>query len=136
MKIWHGYGSEHSMNLVMIGKFEDASSATTAKWVIDSLTEQVNADIQAGAMHIGEQREKFGDAMLELLQKVKFYSVQPSELEQFAYDVTVEVKGDKVIVRTDESDVSAFLKVLLHKGAHVEVFSAHDYPEPDDKTER
>ena len=44
MKIWQGYGSEHSMNLVMIGHFKDAGSAVKAKELIDSFTEFVNAE--------------------------------------------------------------------------------------------
>jgi hypothetical protein len=43
--------------------------------------------------------------------------------------VSISQDGDKIILRTDESDVSAFLKVLLDRSARVEVFSAHDYPE-------
>ena len=38
-------------------------------------------------------------------------------------------EDDKVVVTTNESDVSAFLKVMIDKGARVEVYSAHDYPE-------
>ena len=42
MKLWYGYGSEHSMNLVMIGRFKDAVAAAQAKRVIDALTTKVN----------------------------------------------------------------------------------------------
>lgn len=31
MKIWQGYGSEHSMNLVMIGHFKSPKDATHAQ---------------------------------------------------------------------------------------------------------
>ena len=52
----------------------------------------------------------------------------PDELQQLGYDAYVKLDGDKVVVTTDEADLSAFLKVLLEKGARVEVFSAHVYP--------
>jgi hypothetical protein len=67
--------------------------------------------------------------MLTLLRAADLYSLGPSELEQFSYDATVKVKGSEVIVKTDEVDVSAFLKVLLDKGARIEVYSAHEYPD-------
>lgn len=127
MKIWYGYGSEHSMNLVMIGRFKDAGDASKAKEVIERLTEQVNADVEAGGIVISGRTDRFTDAMLDLLTKVNVHSIGPAELEQFAYDVNVKVDSDQVVVTTDEIDVSAFLKVLLDKGARVEVFSAHDY---------
>lgn len=129
MKIWYGYGSEHSMNLVMIGRFKDAAGAAKAKEVIDRLTEQVNADVQDGLVEIGEPPKRFSNDMLELLQKLNVHVLSPAELEQFAYDVRVKIEGSQIVLTTDEVDVSAFLKVLIDKGARVEVYSAHDYPD-------
>jgi hypothetical protein len=131
MKIWYGHGSEHSMNLVMIGHFKDADNAAKAKQVIDELMEQVLADTEAGLMVIGENTERFSEKMLELLGQVHIHDVGPDELEQFGYDFRVEVDESKVIVTTDESDVSAFLKVLINKGARVEVYSAHYHPDTE-----
>jgi len=128
MKLWYGFGSEHSSNLVMIGRFKTVSDANAAKEIIDLLAKQVGADEQAGLIKIGEGTDRYTDEMLNLLQKVKVHSIGPAELEQFAYDVGIEVKDKEVVLTTDEIDVSAFLKVLLDKGAHVEVYSAHDYP--------
>lgn len=129
MKIWYGYGSEHSMNLVMIGHFKDAGDAAKAKEVIDRLTEQVNADLQSGLSEIGSITDRYTDGMLDLLQKVNFHTVGPDEVEQFTYDIHVKVDKNMVVMTTDESDVSAFLKVLVDKGARVEVYSAHQYPD-------
>lgn len=129
MKIWYGYSSEHSMNLVMIGQFKDVGDAAKAKQVIELLIKQVEADVNAKLMTVGEPAERFTDNMLDLLQKVKVHSIGPAELEQFAYDVTVKVEDNRLVVKTDEIDVSVFLKVLLDSGARVEVYSANDYPE-------
>ncbi len=38
MKMWNGYGPERSANLVMIGKFQDASTTKEVKDVIKKLT--------------------------------------------------------------------------------------------------
>lgn len=53
MKIWQGFGSEHSMNLVMIGHFEDARSARGAKEAIDLFTQAMEAEQAAGRLTFG-----------------------------------------------------------------------------------
>jgi Family of unknown function (DUF6375) len=62
-------------------------------------------------------------------KNTNLYSIGPPELEQFNYDVHVEQKANTLILTTDESEVSAFLKLLIERGAKVEVYSAHDYPD-------
>jgi len=129
MKIWHQHGSDHSANLVMIGHFEDAVEATKAKEIIDELTEQVARDQESGALVIGNPSDRYGKDMLDLLGRLNVVLIGPAELEQFAYDVDVKVDGQSVVVTTDDVDVAAFLKVLFHRGARVEVYSAHDHPD-------
>lgn len=128
MKIWHGYGSEHSTNLVMIGYFADTATASAAKEAIDRFTEYVLRESEAGEIEIGRGTERFPKGLLDLMRELNIYDVAPAELEQFNYDVNVELQKEKVVVTTDESDVSAFLKVLIDRGARVEVYSAHFYP--------
>jgi hypothetical protein len=129
MKIWYQHGSEHSANLVMIGHFEDASEATKANEIIDALKKQVQEDQDAGAVVPGSPPERYGNAMLDLLGKLNVASIGPRELEQFLYDVSVKVEGSRIILTTDEIDVSAFLKVMIDRGARIEIYSAHDYPD-------
>ena len=130
MKVWYGYGSEHSMKLVMIGRFKNVGEAAKTKEVVDQLTEQVRADVDANLMmEIGERTDRFTDGMLKLLQNVRLHVLAPAELEQFAYEVSVQLKDNEIVVTTDEVDVSAFLKVLLNEGAKIEVYSAHRYPD-------
>jgi len=128
MKIWHQHGSEHSANLVMIGHFEDATEATKTKEIIDALTKQVVEDQDKRTRVIGSLSERYGTEMLDLLGRLNVTSIGPGELEQFAYDVNVKVEGNKVVVTTDELDIAAFLKVMFHRGARIEVYSAHDHP--------
>lgn len=129
MKIWYQYGSEHSANLVMSGHFKDTTEATRAKEIIDALTKQVGEDQDKGDLVLGSPLERYSKAMLDLLGKLNIASIGPQELEQFLYDVSVKVEGSKVIVTTDEIDISAFLKVMVDHGARIEVYSAHDYPD-------
>ncbi len=126
MKIWQSYGSEHSMNLVMIGRFKQESDAERIKGVFDFLLEKLrdlpDSDIK---------EDRFTSDVKDLLLSKNIYYLYPKELTQFLYDVFFERNGNEIRITTDESDVSAMLKIMLVEGAKVEVFSAHDYPESD-----
>jgi len=130
MKIWKGYGSEHSMNLVMIGHFKEASDAKKIKDLLDQLAGQVKDDADKNQSNTVPQ-DRYTDGMRELLRAANLYILGPAELEQLLYDVQVDVDGNKVVITTEEVDVSVFLKVLLDKGAKVEVYSAHNYPDTE-----
>jgi hypothetical protein len=126
MKIWKGYGSEHSAKLVMIGKFKDATSAKEAKEAIDEISKLMRQSDDGQ-----EATDRYSEAALDLLQKLRFHSASPSELKQFVYDIQSKVEDDKVIVTTDEVDVSGFFKILIDRGARVEIYSRHEYPSSD-----
>ncbi len=126
MKIWHGYGSEHSMNLVMIGHFKSPEDAEGTQKLINQLTEGLRDKIE-----IGTFRDRFGDSVIDLLRKTECYIFSPSELEHFLYDTHTRVEGDKIILTTDELEVSAFLKLMIEKGAKVEIYSADIYPDTE-----
>ena len=128
MKIWQQFGSEHSANLVMIGHFKDLADASKAKGIIDAITQQATEDEKTGSLVVGSPSESFGSEMLKLLGSLNVGSVGPQELEQFIYDVDVQVAGTDMVLTTDEIEVSAFFKVMFGCGARIEVFSAHDYP--------
>lgn len=127
MKIWYGYGSEHSANLVMIGHFEDASKAAESKNILDLLADQVREDEKKGLIKFGGNSDHYTDRMLELLGEVKIYSINPLEVEHFAYDYNIKVEDKDLIITTEELDISALFKVLIDKGARVEIYSAHLY---------
>lgn len=132
MKIWQQHGSEHSANLVMIGHFEDETEAVKAKEIIDALTEQVTKDQESGVLVFGSPSDRYGDEVLDLLMRLNIASIGPHELEQFAYGVNIKVEDQNLVITTDELDIAAFIKVLFHRGARIELYSAHSYPESDD----
>lgn len=129
MKIWNQHGSEHSANLVMIGHFEEVTEATKAKEIIDALTKQVAEDQNKGTLVLGSPSERYGEEMLNLLGSLNVASIGPGELEQFAYEVSVKVEGNKIFITTEEIDISAFLKVMFDCGARIEIYSAHNHPD-------
>jgi hypothetical protein len=126
MKIWYGYGSEHSMNLVMIGHFKSQDDAAETQHLIEQLTEGLRDKIDVGTSYT-----RFGDDVMDLLRKTNCYSLSPSELKNFLYDIHTQVEGDKIVLTTNESDVSAFFKLMINNGAKVEIYSAHYYPDTE-----
>lgn len=128
MKIWNAFGTEHSMNLVIIGRFKEVRNAEEAKRLIDRLTEQV-IDEGDAAYERGSAQRRYSETMRGILKEERVHDIAPAELDQFRYDVSVEQREKEISVRTDEVDISAFLKVLIDRGARVEIYSGHDYPE-------
>ena len=131
MKIWFQHGFEHSANLVMIGHFKDATEATKAKEIIDELTKQAVEDQDEGVLVLGSPSERYGSAMLDTLVRLNIASIGPRELEQFLYDFSVKVEGSKMILTTEELDISVFFKIMFDRGARIEVYSAHNHPETE-----
>lgn len=131
MKIWNGYGSEHSMNLVLIGKFKKVEDAEKIQTNIQKLSAQLmNDESHSVAFDPDPESQRFSDQMLSLMRNMNLYTLGPAEVGQLAYDHQLERTGDQITVKTDEIDVSAFVKLFVEAGAKVEIFSEHDYP-PD-----
>ncbi|MDD2976883.1 DUF6375 family protein [Aquabacterium sp.] len=129
MKIWNGYGSEHSMNLVLIGKFKKAQDAEKVEKDIEKLSEQALKDESHSLAFDPDPGDlRFSEEMLSLLRSLRLNTLGPAELGQLVSDHRLEREDDRITVKTDEADVSAFVKLFIEAGAKVEVFSAHDYP--------
>jgi len=135
MKIWTGYGSEHSMNLILIGKFKQATDAEAVADVINKLGEQASKDDAYTIAHAPPENQRFSDGMMALIRQFQLYTLAPEELGQFNFEHSVEQDGDTIKISTDEADVSAFIKLFVESGARVEVYSAHDYPDKPAKTD-
>lgn len=129
MKIWTGHSSEHSMNLVLIGKFKQAKDAEAVADVIKKLGEQASRDDAYAIAHAPPEGQRFSDGMMALIRQFQLYTLAPEELGQFTFEHSVEHDDDTIKISTDEADVSAFIKLFVDSGARVEVYSAHDYPD-------
>jgi len=97
MKIWCSYGSEHSMNLVMIGSFKQVADAEDAKLLIEELAEQVRKEPMR-SYDDDPNESRFSKEMLDFFTNTKVHSIGAAELEQFHYDVHVEQKENNVIL--------------------------------------
>jgi hypothetical protein len=127
MRIWHSYGSEHSMDLVLVGKFETVSGAEAAIEQMEALKALAQAEWSDDDWR--RQDERMPDSLVAELRKLKLYEMGRSDVDIYYFDHSVERNGSTVRVWTEESEVQGFLKVLIHLGARVEVFSRHHWNE-------
>jgi uncharacterized protein DUF6375 len=124
MKIWVGHGSEHSYNLVLIGHFTDGTKALNAKQKFQRLKGAAETELP----EVGwESDQRFPDGLFKLLEEIKYFDLSRSDIENFAYEHTVEVSGNDIRIETDEGEIQGFLKVLIDSGARIEIYSAHEW---------
>ena len=112
----------------IIGQFKNADDARKAKQLIDKLTEELKDKII-----IGSSGERYSNEAVKVLRETNCYILSPSELEHFLYEDSItHLKNNQIVLRTDETEVSAFFKLMIQNGAKVEVFSAHHYHDQED----
>lgn len=133
MKVWAGYGSEHSYSLTLIGRFVDSSSAKRAEGQFRRLAEAAEAELPDYSWQ--KEDARFSAAMMELLEELKLYDLSRSDIDGFAYEHSMEVSENELRISTDEGDVQGFIKVLIDGGAKVEIYSSHHWT-PDGKSKR
>jgi hypothetical protein len=111
----------------MIGRFKDADTAKHIRVILDELRDQVQHEQASGLLTEGVPPDRYSTRMNDLLVRLGIHTIQPQELEQFNYEFELSIDNNSVVLKTDETDISAALKVMIGKGAKVEVYSAHDH---------
>jgi hypothetical protein len=127
MRIWHSYGSEHSMDLVLIGTFETVAGAQAATEQMEALTALAEAVWSDDDWR--RQADRMPGTLAEDLARLNLYEMGRADVDIYAFEHTVERDESTVRIWTDEPDFQGFLKVLIHYGARVEVFSRHQWNE-------
>jgi hypothetical protein len=128
MKIWRSYGSEHSANLVMIGSFESEDDARKSELLFSELNAKANEEHTAGRLKDDWTNTRYSDELLRFLTARNIMDYGFNDAALFLYEHHVRREGTRLILTTEESEVSAFLKLMLKGGAKVEIYSAHDHP--------
>lgn len=122
MKVWYGYGSEHSANLVIIGSFESDSDASAVENLLQEWTVMVEDEPRT------ENLKDYSNKMLAFISKHNIGFIGPSDSEELRYEYGIKREKSQIIIKTEEMGISAFIKAIIWKGGKVEVYSAHDYP--------
>lgn len=115
------------MDLVLIGTFETVSGAEAAIERMNALKPLAEAEWSDDDWR--RQDERMPATLADELRKLKLYDMGRSDVDVYAFDHSIERNGSTVRVWTEESEVQGFLKVLIHLGARVEVFSRHRWNE-------
>lgn len=127
MKVWFGYGSEHSMNLVLIGRFDSPASVEAAVEMMERLRTIAEAEWSDDSWRHTD--EWMTDSLRQALSGLKLHEMGRWDVDNFAYDYSTGTSGSELRIATDESEIQGFLKVLLHLGARVEIYSLHEWNE-------
>lgn len=122
MKIWNSYGSEHSLNLIMIGRFKEEHEAEELEDLINKVTKFLGDNPAFDVMN-----DRFDAKTLEFLGSHNLFCLSPQQLGHLLFDVDIQRRGKEIHI-SSEDDVNAFISLMIHHGAKVEVFSAHNYP--------
>lgn len=120
MKVWKSFSGDHSAKLRIIGTFKTVEDAKEAADTFNDLLAVEEKDKGKNLY--------FSDEVMEVMKKHNFHSFSEQDPQQLDLFYALEPKGNEIIVETNEVEVQALLKVLLHKGAKIELYSQHDYP--------
>jgi hypothetical protein len=139
MKIWHGYGSEHSASTVMIGHFKSQDDAKSALKEIELLQMKAGKDQASGKIDpFGGLNDRYPDGLLEAAEKLHIWDLSLVDYSSFTFEFHTKQVDKRIEFYTDESEIIGYVKFLVGRGAKVEVYSTHDYPESgarDENTE-
>ena len=123
MKIWFNYGSEHSLNIALIGHFKKAVDAKAFEQDLENLKKflQENSNYKFNIL-------SFDPSIKEYLAKEQIAFLSPEQLDQILSYEVLKRDGAKIEVTSDEL-LDGLVSWMIMKGAKVEIFSLHDYPE-------
>ncbi|MXX47635.1 MAG: hypothetical protein F4Z38_04890 [Chloroflexi bacterium] len=136
MKIWFGFASEHSSKIRMIGTFKNAQSASDAVRDLDRLMETAVNTFDFDKFDENPMAWYTDTEVQELLRELRLEHFSSEDLRHLVGEHRVERapgSNKAVVLWTDEFDLGAFVKYLIRKSAHIEIYSAHDFPERDEK---
>ena len=128
MKVWRGFGSEHSANLRMIGHFKTADDASLAERQLQQLCE-LAMSVDLDSFDENPMAWYLDEPLRRSLQELGLYQFSAEDIASLVGEHLIERHRDEVRIRTEEIAVSGLIKFLIEKHARIEVYSAHDYPD-------
>ncbi len=132
MKIWFGYGSDHSANLVMVGEFKTLEQAAQVRELIDRISEAASSDATEGVVDPWAKCDRYSEQSEELLRKSGLNNLSPSDISDFALlSASIEISDNTLRLRTDQTEIGGFVKLMVSKGARVQVYCADEYPDDE-----
>lgn len=142
MRVWQGFGSEHSHKLVLVGRFANARDAEMAEQRFDQLREV--AGEEADSIDWDNANPGFSEALYEKLKELGATDMSGADVDGLRLLDGLDRTGDTVRLRTDDAELQGLLKLLFSYGARVEIYSSHHWtpdgqsrtdPEPQDASD-
>ena len=132
MKVWFGHGSDHSANLVMIGEFKTEEDAARVHTLIDQIAEVASTDFAEGITDSWAKNEQLSEETEKRLRELKLFQLSPSDVSDFAFwNPSIDKVGKTLRLSSDNVEIVGFVKLLVTKGAKVQVYSADEYPDDE-----
>lgn len=132
MKIWTSYSSEHSSQIRIIGRFKTKDALESFK---DSF-EQMKQLVADNYDECFNESDMFPIQILDQLGNDRINhagTIAAHDLLDFANEMSTSFKDKTIIIKSNESNWSGVIKMLVDSGAKIEMFSEHDYPCLDEK---
>lgn len=124
MKLWVGYGSEHSSRLILIGHFRDAETARLTEEQIRALDELALKQPEPD----WESRDEWYDEETRTaLDGLRLWQLGPADLDNFRYEHGVSRDDNRLEISTEEYEIQGLIKVLVLQGARIEIYSRHEW---------
>jgi len=127
MKIWTGFGSEHSYRLVLVGHFATERDAEIVVEKFERLQEI--ASDNAGDTDWDEPNPGYTDEMYQQLRAIGAGNLSRPDVDGFSYLYGLEQVGKTITLRTDDAELQGFLKLIFDNSGRVEIYSSHDWTE-------
>jgi hypothetical protein len=133
MKIWTGFGSEHSYNLILIGHFADERNARAVEEKFAQLQDLANKE--SDAVTWDDDDATYSPELYNSLRELNVWNLSRSDVDGFGYLGSLERNGARVTLRTDDAELQGLLKLLFDHGARVEIYSAHHWTDDGEPRE-
>jgi hypothetical protein len=83
-----------------------------------------------GLLELFGRAGKRSNSHSETFSHQEVFAAGHNDPEQLLYEYSASRDDDKVVIKTEEYDINAFIKILLDGRAKVEVYSAHNHDGP------
>jgi len=121
MKIWKTFSAEHSAKLRIIGTFKDENSVEKVKEIIEAMLDvDTNEEPKRG--------DYYTDTVMDVLKKYNLPPINPEDVKHFNHLHSIDYSDRQIEIRTDELEIQGLVNLMISKGAKVEMYSRHDYP--------
>jgi len=125
MKIWTAFSGDFTGLMKIIGNFKSAEDASVAADAFNAMLAVKDKTVKG----TGKDAE-VSDELRQVLNKHALPSFSSEhDLAEFEAYTAVQSEGNKIVTEQNGLELEALLKVLVSKGAKIELYRLKDYPD-------